>query len=128
MFPFWAQSSGWICKVSRRVWLVGEDVCEHPKGHNGSLIPASQTLQETTWKSVMAATWGAFAVLWPPSSLCADSPGPKTIHMRWWGHPLGYGQDNPELMLLPQTNPPLLSLQSPFHSLLTETVIITQRN
>lgn len=82
------------------------------------------TLGERLEVTVMAATWGALAGLWPLPSLCADSPGPKTIHMRWrghhkfegQGHPLGDGQDNPKSMLLPQSSPPLLSLRSPFHS------------
>lgn len=126
IFPFWAQSSGWICK---RAWLVGEAFCEHPKGHRGSLLNWGGHYQarhsETTWKSLWWLPPGAPYVLRPLSSLCTELWGysHETVGTSWiWG--AGSPQNG---CCFPSPSSPLLSHQSPSHSLLTETVITIQR-
>lgn len=111
IFPFWAQSSGWICK---RAWLLGEAFCEHPKGHRGSLLNwghyQARHSGDHLEVTVMAATRGTLCVV---ATVLSVHRALRLFTLRRWGHhefegqghPLGDGQENPKWMLLPQSKP-----------------------
>lgn len=50
IFPFWAQSSGCICKVSRRVWPAGEAF--RPTQRLTPEGASKPDTQDTAWKSL----------------------------------------------------------------------------
>lgn len=100
--PFWAQSSGWICK---RAWLVGGAFCEHPKGHRGTPELRASSSQRHSGDHLEVTDGCHPGTLCVMATVLSVHRALRLFTLRRWGHPLGDGQDSPKLMQLLQLKP-----------------------
>lgn len=99
IFPFWAQSSGWICKVSMRAWLARKSA--PPSFCSGGPVaarsrPSRSHCDGCPWAS--AASWPLSC--WHRAALAEDSSreemrGPHDLRERGTATPMDAASPNP---------------------------------
>lgn len=85
IFPFWAQSSGWICKVSMRAWLARKGV-PLASALGGLWLRGADHLEVT----VMAAPGPQLRRGHCPAG--TEQLRPKTVHVKRCGDPTTWGR------------------------------------
>ena len=100
IFPFWAQSSSWICKVSMRAWLARKGV----PLTGGACGCKEQAIQKSLWWLPLGLGCIVATVL-----LAQSSSGWRQFTWRDAGTPRleGEGHCNPHGCCFPQPTPPI---------------------